>query len=193
MQAQGAGRSASLGKRRRQRLRRLPGRARSEQNRLFCIIAGTPSGLCWIHSPATPQLARPLGPWPGRAKSVRVVGWGPPSHGPSGVQNSNILFNPGQRPPPGRPLPRCGGGAAPPGGVPPIRPATPAGAAGCCASKAPGAGSGLALRAAPSPRRGRCISGSWWGARPPWWLAAKAGGPPVAHLTTSRAGASTRS
>ena len=166
MQSQGPGGAPGQGKRRRQRLRRWPCRARSEQNKSFCIIAGTPSGLCWIHSPATPQLARPLGPWPGRAKSVRVVSWGPPGHGPSGVQNRDILFNPGQRPLPGRPLPRCGGGAAPPGGGPPIRPTTPAGVAGWCASKAPGAGSGLALRAALRPAGGAAFPAAGWGPAP---------------------------
>ena len=63
---------ASPGKRRRQRLRRLPGRARIEQNRLFCIIAGTPPGLCRMHSPVTPQLPRLPGPGSG---GLKACGW----------------------------------------------------------------------------------------------------------------------
>lgn len=53
-------------------------RRRIDPNTLFCIIAGTSAGLCWMHRPSTPQLTRPFCPGlrPGVAEKKRdtVVG-----------------------------------------------------------------------------------------------------------------------
>lgn len=119
------------------KVKALASRARSEQNRLFCIIAGAPPGLCRVHSPVTPQLARPPGPGSG---GLKACGWWAGARPAMALPayKTVIFCSIRAKDQPGpHPLPRCGGGAAPPGGVPPIRPATPAGAADCCASKAP--------------------------------------------------------
>ena len=75
---------------------------------MFCIIAGTPPGLCRIHRPGTPQLVKPSGPGlrPGVAPKKRdtVIGpalfWGSGTRPPDGVQN--ILFGSILRRQPGR-------------------------------------------------------------------------------------------